>query len=232
MTISASTLRAMGVNLTLALAVMFGVAGCIPTEPTIPPRPTVIVITAEGPYFTGFDDPTGWLVGGGSASEGQIVDGRYLLTVTRPDTLAWTHQQRSFGDGVYEVEAALISGAEASAYGLLLLGSSDVGSFIYCMITGDGRYDIGYCEEGCQRQESLIGGFTLAYAIRTGGATNYLRVELNDGQLNFAVNGTAVSQVTNLTYNEGLVGLVGESSHFGGFQAAFDNLSVVEKSGG
>ncbi|GAB4476796.1 MAG: hypothetical protein Kow00124_19290 [Anaerolineae bacterium] len=228
----AAALRAVGGSLVLALAVMLGAAGCTPAEPTIPPRPTVIVITAQGPYFAGFDDPTGWLVGGGGSSEGQVIDGRYLLTVTRPDTLAWTHQQRSFGDGVYEVEATLISGAEASGYGLLLLGSSDVGSFIYCMITGDGRYDIGYCEEGCQRQESLIGGLTLAYAIRTGGETNYLRVDLNDGQLNFIVNGVAVSQVSGLTYSQGLVGLVGESSHFGGFQVAFDNLSVVEDGGG
>ncbi len=190
------------------------------------PRPTVIVVTASGPYYETFDDAGDWLSGSGTISQGQVVDGQYHLNIGEPGMLAWTHQQRAFGDGVYEVEAALTRGPEASAFGLLLLGSSDLNSFFYCMITGDGRYDIGYCEDGCDVQESLIGGFTLAYTILTGYQTNHLRVELDSGQLTFIVNGAPVSQLRNLTYSDGLVGLVGESSPYGGFEAVFDNLHI------
>ncbi len=212
----------------LFVCAVWGLSACAQGEST-PPRPTVIVITANGPYSTSFDDPGDWLVGESDSSQGRVEDGRYLLTVRESRYLAWTNQQRAFGDGVYEVDVTLVSGAEASAFGLLLLGSSDLSSFFYCVITGDGRYDIGYCEDNCQTQQSLIGGFTLAYAILTGNQTNHLRIELQDGQLKMLVNGTLVGQMRGLTYSSGLVGLVGESGPYGGFEAAFDNLQVVEE---
>jgi hypothetical protein len=203
-------------------------SACGGREDLPPPRPTVVVVTAIGPYSTTFEDESDWLVGEGPASFGRVEDGRYVLGITEANTLAWTHQQRIFGDAVYEVEATLIHGAEASGFGLLLLGSSDMGSFIYCMITGDGRYDIGTCENSCRKQESLIGGYTLAPTILPDGQTNHLRVELTGGQLTFTVNGAAVSQVKDITYSAGLLGLIGESSAFGRMEAAFDNLRVTE----
>lgn len=218
-----------GASLVLALSVLIGLNACasdVPTGP--PPRPTVIVITAEGPYFAGFDSPADWLVGQSQSSHGRVENGRYILTITEPETIAWVHEQRAFSEGTYEVEAALQSGPEASVFGLLLLGSSDLSSFVYCVITGDGRYDVGYCEDGCQVQRSLIGDLTLAYAIQPGNATNFLQVTLEDGRLTLSVNGTLVSQVNDLDYTSGLVGLIGESSIFGGFEAAFDNLRVIE----
>ncbi len=193
-----------------------------------PPRPTVIVITSTGPYYATFDDPGDWLIGQSEISQGQVRDGRYWLKVLQPETLAWTTQQRIFGDAAYEVEAQLVSGPEASGFGLLLLGSSDVASFFYCMITGDGRYDIGYCKDSCETQESLIGGYTLAPAILPGNQVNQLRVELKTGTLRLLVNGTLISQIQGLSYSEGLLGLIGESAHYGGFEAAFDNLQVLE----
>lgn len=218
-----------------ALALLMGLAVILTAcsgDPNVPPpRPTVVVVTAVGPYYTPFDEAGDWLVGETTHSWGRIEEGRYLLTVKQPEYVAWTHQQRAFGDGTYEVDASLLSGPEASGFGLLLLATSDVGTFFYCMITGDGRYDIGYCQDGCQTQQSLIGGYTLSYAILTDNQTNHLRVDLIDGQLIFWINGSPVSQIGGLTYSSGLVGLIGESSSYGGFEAAFDNLQVVEQQG-
>ncbi len=196
-----------------------------------PPRPTVVVVTAVGPYYTPFDEAGDWLVGETANSRGRVEEGRYVLTVMQPEYIAWTHEQRAFGDGTYEVDASLLSGPEASGFGLLLLATSDVGTFFYCMITGDGRYDIGYCQDGCRTQQSLIGGYTLSYVILTDNQTNRLRVDLLNGQLTFWVNGSPVSQIRGLTYSSGLVGLIGESSPYGGFEAAFDNLRIVEQQG-
>ena len=198
----------------------------VETTPMPTPRPTVIVVTASGPYYETFDAPDDWLFGDGTISQGQVVDGQYRLNINEPSMLAWTHQKQAFGDGIYEVDAVLSRGPEASAFGLLLLGSSDLRSFFYCVITGDGRYDIGYCEDGCDVQESLIGGFTLAYTILTGYQTNHLRVELDSGQLTLIINGAPVSQIRNLSYKDGLVGLFSESSPYGGFEAVFDNLHI------
>ncbi|MBN1427260.1 MAG: hypothetical protein JXB07_02670 [Anaerolineae bacterium] len=195
-------------------------------QPT--PRPTVIVITAVGPYFTGFDDPGDWLLGDSENSAGRVEAGEYFLTIKQPGLIAWTNQTRAFGNGIYEVDVRLNSGPEASGFGLLLLGSSDMSSFFYCLITEDGRYDVGYCQQNCSEGQSLIGGYKLSPAILTENQTNHLRVELAGGRISFLVNGVLVSQRDGLTYSPGLVGLVGESAQYGGFEAAFDNLSVVE----
>jgi hypothetical protein len=196
--------------------------------PTPMPHPTVIVITAEGPYFTQFDDAGDWLVGETDGSAGQVHDGEYFLAVKKPHALAWASQPRIFGEGVYEVNARLVSGPEASGYGLLLMAASDLSAFFYVEITGDGRYDVGTCIQSCTQQQSIIGGYKLAPAILTDNQANHLKVTLHAGQLTLEVNGAAISQVQGLVYSRGVVGLIGESSQFGGFEAAFDNLSVVE----
>lgn len=220
--------RAFPLIFAVLAALLLAACGTAAAEDPLPPRPTAVVITASGPYVTTFDTAEDWLVGESAHSTGSIVDGAYHLSVDEPSTLAWTHQPRAFGDAVYEVDAQLVRGAEASAFGLLLLGSSDLHAFFYCMITGDGRYDVGYCKNGCATQESLIGGLTLSYAVLTGFQQNHIRVELAGGELTMLVNGTPVSQITGVGYSEGLVGLIGESSPYGEFEAAFDNLQVVE----
>ena len=212
-----------------ALTAILLTACNMPIADTVPtPRPTVIVITAIGPYFAAFDEPDDWLIGDSDKSAGYVEDGEYFLAIKQPSLVAWANQTRAFGNGIYEVDVRLNSGPEASGFGLLLLGSSDMSSFFYCIITGDGRYDIGYCQENCSEEQSLIGGYKLSPAILTENQVNHLRVELADGRISFLVNGALVSQRGGLTYSSGLVGLVGESAQYGGFEAAFDNLSVVE----
>ena len=212
----------------MLLAVTLAACGTEAQNPTLPPRPTVIVVTASGPYSTGFDDEGEWLVGEDSLTAGRVFEGRYWLSVAVPTYLAWTNQPREFGEGMYEVEARLVSGPEASAFGLILLASPDMRSFYYAMITGDGRFDIGQCLEGCQTQESLIGGLTLAYPILTGNETNFLRVVFRDGELRLDVNGAPAGQVQGIETETGLLGFIGESGHYGGFEANFDNLRVTE----
>lgn len=196
--------------------------------PTPPPRPTVIVITAAGPYITLFDEPQDWLLGDSDVSAGRIVNGEYILSIKKPQQLAWANQPRVFGDGIYEVDARLSSGPEASGFGLLMMGSNDLSSFLYILITGDGRYDVGYCDQNCAKQESLIGEYKLAPAILVDNQTNHIKIELKEGSLALTVNGAALSQIQGLTYGRGVVGVIGESSQYGGFEAGFDNLSVVE----
>lgn len=192
-------------------------------------HPTIAVVTATGPYFMPFDAPGDWLVGGGGSSAGEVIDGEYHLTVDDSRLLVWTVQPRAFGDGVYEVDARLINGPEASAYGLLLRGDSELSSFFYAMITSDGRYDVGYCQDICETQESLIGGLTLGAPILTNYQPNRLRVQISGGVLSFYVNGALLTQVQGVeTSEKGLVGFIGESTPYGGFEVAFDNLQVVE----
>lgn len=212
----------------VALVVLAACTSTPAATPTYAPPPTVIVITAEGPYQATFDTPGDWLTGDSDNSAGQVHDGEYYLSVKKPRALAWADEPRIFGDGTYEVNARLVSGPEASGFGLLLMGTSDLGAFFYVMITGDGRYDVGYCEETCGKEQSIIGGYKLAPAILTDNQANHIKVTLDKGQLTLEINGAAVSALQNLVYSRGVVGFIGESDQYGGFEAAFDNLSVVE----
>lgn len=214
------------------LAASLLLAACEAGTPVVQevPRPTVIVITASGPYFEDFSAPGDWLVGASSRSSGSVESGVYRMLTLEPEMIAWTHESRRFANGIYEVDATLISGPEASAYGLLLLASSDLTTFVYAIITADGRYDVGICRSACAEQQSLIEGFTLGNTINVGlGQVNRLRVEYSSGTLTFLVNGGALSRLQGLEFIEGLVGLYGESSSFGGFEAHFDNLSITEQ---
>lgn len=209
--------------------------GCnFPLAPLGPePHPTVIIITATGPYTDTFDTTeAAWLVGNTEGSEGTIADSEYHLIVKKPNWMAWTQNSRVFGDGVYEVDTRFVTGPESSAYGLIMLGSSDLSSFVYVVITDDGRYDIGRCDSWCNKQESLIGGLTLSYSIVPGEQKNHLRVELAGGSLRLLINGAPVSQLQGVTPSSGIVGFIGESSQYGGFEAAFDNLAIIETSTG
>src|SRR6185503_1248049 len=75
-----------------SLLVVFTLAACSNETPspaaTLPP-PTVIVITAEGPYIATFDDPGSWLVGDSENSMGLVHDGEYFLSIKKPRALAW-----------------------------------------------------------------------------------------------------------------------------------------------
>lgn len=223
----ARTISPLHVAILLSILLLTACSTNPATTPT-PPRPTVIVITAAGPYIALFDEPGDWLLGETDASWGRLVDGQYVLTIKKPRQIAWANQTRVFGDGIYEVDARLSSGPEASGFGMLLMGSSDLSAFLYVLITGDGRYDVGYCDTNCASEKSFIGGYKLAPAILVDNQSNHIKVELDSGQLTLIVNGASISALQGLTYGRGVVGLIGESSQYGGFEAAFDNLSVVE----
>jgi hypothetical protein len=204
--------------------------GCVSqTTATLPP-PTVIVVTSVGPFRETFDSQGEWLLGESEISSGRIADGKYVLSVTKSHQLAWTHVRRTFADGIYEVEAQLLSGPEASAFGMIFLVSEDAADFLYFEITGDGRYDVGYCQDSCATQVSLIGDFKLGYTILPAGETNHLRVEINNGSLFFQVNGAPISELHRVEYQPGAVGLLAESSPRGGMEVVFDNFQVTETS--
>lgn len=196
---------------------------------TLPPRPTVIVVTAIGPYFDDFDEPGEWITGETLHSRGWIESGRYHMNILQPGYMVWSSQPRVFRDGIYEVETTFISGPESSGYGLLFMATADMSAFYYAIITGDGRYDVGFCRNNCETQQSLTEGYSPGFTIlTTDGATNRLRIEISEGTLTFLINGAAATQIDGLTASSGLAGLIGESSAAGGFEVAFDNFHVEE----
>ena len=65
----------------LSLSACFFLSEATPVPTLPPPHPTVVVITAVGPYYTSFEGDGDWLVGAGPHSTGRVEEGRYLLSV-------------------------------------------------------------------------------------------------------------------------------------------------------
>jgi hypothetical protein len=211
-----------------ALILLF-LVGCATPEPEVIARPTVIVVTSQGPYYEDFTAAEGWLTGQTATSVGIVENDEYVMRVLQPNQLVWTYQPRAFGDAVYEADVTFQGGSEASGFGFLFLANAELSQFFYAMITGDGRYDVGFCERSCEQQESLIGGYTLASIILTGYQTNRLRLELDDSELTFIVNGASISQFRGVEISSGLFGFIAETSPYGALEVSFDNLSIIEE---
>lgn len=193
-------------------------------------RPTIVVTQGTGTYFNTFVSKGDWLTGQGAVSRGFIVDGEYHLAIDQAGTIAWSHNQTAFSTGVYSSDVRLVSGPEASAYGLLLLADSAMQSFIYFMITDDSRYDIGICENSCQEMTSFLDGFLFDDTIEIG-TTNTLLVSVEEASIIFSINGNPVRELRDYPVDIGVVGFVGESTPFYGFEAAFDNIHIIPSTG-
>ena len=181
-------------------------------------------------YAASFDAIETWGGGRLQGAQGVVDDGVYRLTVTAPEGFFWTTAGRSFGDGVYEVEATHAAGPEDNGFGLLFRADATTGAFYVFEISGDGFVWIGRCDDGCVRMTTLVGeGWFFSDAVRRGvGAANRLRVEAAGSDLAFYVNGVEVGRAQDAALAEGDVGLFVETRGEGNVGVTFDNLRVTD----
>lgn len=181
-------------------------------------------------YTTSFDGVETW--GGGSleGAEGTVEDGAYRLSVTAPEGFFWTTAGRSFGDGVYEVEATHAAGPLDNGFGLIFRADPGAGAFYVFESSSDGFVWIGRCEDGCAQMATLVGdGWFFSDAVRRGaGVANRLRVEAAGPDLLFFVNGVEVGRARDAALGEGDVGLFVETRGEGDVGVAFDNVRVTD----
>ncbi len=182
----------------------------------------------DSAYQTSFDDAENWGVGDNPDVEGKIANGVYDLYVKADTGIYWvTAGKTNLGDGVYEVEATQTSGPLDNGYGIIVKADSENDNFYLFEISGDGYYWIGYCQNGCETHDILVSDGWVESSIINAGINNpnTLRVELQENELIFAVNGQEVGRgVDNRAIPRGDVGLLVETLGNGGVRVAFDNL--------
>ena len=193
----------------------------------------LILLTACGsdstdPYIETFDADGTWSSGDDTYTSGEIVDGVYNLLIKGDDVSRWAAAGEDFSDGFYEVEATQIEGPIDNGYGMLLRADADKGDFYLFKISSDGYVWIGTYQDGAEVAPIIRDHWFQSTAVNTGlNTTNKLSVRAESGNLIFYVNDQEVGRVTDKTYNNGDIGLFGQTLGSGGVNINFDNFTVT-----
>lgn len=183
-------------------------------------------------YYETFDEIGDWGVGILETDEGNlevsadIKDGVLSFEAFIPEGFYWSTAGQNLGTGTYELEATAVSGPVDNGFGMLFFADNDADDFYLFEISSDGFVWIGFCDNGCEELEMLVGdGWFESDAVNQGiGAKNTLRVDVNDGTMTFYVNGTLVGEAYDTTRIGGDVGVAIESFSSGNVLIEFDNF--------
>lgn len=179
------------------------------------------------PFVETFDEPGDWGTGEDAYSVGVVNDGVYDFLVIENDITRWASAGKSFGDGIYEVEATPVEGPLDNGYGLLFRADVEKGDFYLFKVSADGYVWIGRYRDGVEETTIIGDHWFESPAVLTGlNVTNTLRVQAEAGNMIFYVNEQEVGRVTDNTFSAGDVGVLVQTLGGGGVRVLFDNLSV------
>jgi hypothetical protein len=166
---------------------------------------------------------SGWNTFSDSNFTKYYKDGKYHMDIFKKDLAYWEFAAgTNFGDFILEVDAAQEGGPDDNDFGVVTR-YADKGNYSLFLISGDGFY-------GYTRKENGKGATPLKWMrssdIKTGNATNALKIVSKGEALAFYVNGAKVGNFTDSNPISGKIGFWVESFVNGGTQASFDNLRV------
>lgn len=151
----------------------------------------------------------------GTQSNERIVEDAYQLRLNfmpanREELTTWgSLRGYTFREGRVEAVIRVDKFADEDSRTGLWLRYQDENHFLAFTIRSDGSYYIGRFVQG---EYTDLTRWTQAKAIRTGdGAINTLRVDIQDDQFNFYINGVLLSSVYDSTFVEGRLAFFGAS---------------------
>lgn len=206
-------------NIVLALSLL--VAGCrsTPTPPDVSDWPLV--------REDDFDDPhSGFAEKSYAHGRWFYQDGRYGIEVTRENWAMWT-AQGNYSDFVMEVDVT--SQQEVGRAGVIFRVGGGGYQFYNWRISTDGQYILekSVGQEAEQSDWETILPWQKSPHIRTGLATNRLRVICVGSEIWLYVNGYYLDTVRDKSFTTGGMGMIAEN--FAGGRHIlfhFDNLRV------
>ena len=202
---------------------VIGLAGC-----ALPSLAGSVVAPGGVLYQDDFSDPSGgWpRVSETSGSMDYASDGRYQMSVHRPNYDIWAMSGYSFADARVEVEAGIQDGPQGSRYGLVCR-YIDPQNFYFFVVTGDGYEGIGKVKQGVQ---TLLGQELMEFdpAINTGNDSNHMRFDCIGPQLTGYVNQQSIASVRDSDFLKGDAGLIVGTFDLPGVKVSFDNFIVYK----
>ena len=172
-----------------------------------------------------FSDPaSGWQAESDASAEVGYSDGVMRVLIKAPNRLAWASAGGEFSDFHLAVDATQVAGPDDNEYGVLVR-MLDADHFYRFSISGDGYYLVNMYDG---REWKVLGDdWSPSDAIHPGAATNLLEVVCQGATMTFLVNGVQLTQVEDMNYSRGDIGLYAGSFFEPGVEVHFDSLSVA-----
>lgn len=188
----------------------------------------LLAACGESGYEETFDNAREWELEDDQGVRGSVVDDTLHLTIDLPESLYYTTMgRRNMEDGVFEVDVTPVAGSAESAYGLVFRATPNATDFYYFLISVDGFYSIGGCQNGCLDGDLIRiadNMWTQSELIQTGlNATHTLRVDAVGEQLTYYINGQQLGQFSNATLPKGDIGILLQTFDSAA-TVSFDNL--------
>ena len=172
--------------------------------------------------FEDFSDPaSGWEIDSDSESAVGYLDGEYFIDVFMPDSWIWSLVGSDYNDIVVEVDTRVDSPTSDNSWGVFCRYGDPNNQYGF-EIGNDGLHIIYALVDGEYQQ---LTDWMFSSAINTGaGAENHIRASCIGDTLVLLVNGVKLAEVTDSTFQNGDVALVGATYGSGGSRVTFDNL--------
>jgi len=177
-------------------------------------------------FQDGFSDPSsGW-------DRVRTVEGmtdyesdRYRIVVNASNADYWANPGLYFQNVVIRVDAGKESGSDDNDFGVLC-HYQDTENFYFLIISSDGYYGIGKVQDG---EQVLLEPPQMYHSeeIFTGNQVNHIQAVCADARLALSINGALVAETTDLSFDEGDIGLIVGSFDDPGVDIWFDNLTVT-----
>ena len=195
----------------------------------------LLVITVVGcsdaSYLETFESVKAWEVEEYEGVKTDVVEERLHLTVDFPDSMFFaTAGRRNLENGLYQLEVEAVEGSAESAYGMIFRATPNATDFYYFLVSADGFYSVGGCQNGCKDGDLIRIGdnmWTGTEAIATGlNQKHTLAVQAIGDQLTYSINGTEIGQFNNTSLAKGDIGVIVQTFDSSA-TVAFDNLSFT-----
>ena len=153
------------------------------------------------------------------------VDGAYRISVNSSHTDVWANPSLNFSDVRVEVDATKVGGDDNNDYGVICR-YQDSENFYFFIVSSDGYYGIGKVVGGVQQ---LIGEESMppSELINQGNVSNRLSAVCAGSNLSLYVNGNFLTEVVDVDFTSGDVGLVAGTFDQPGVDVYFDNFVVI-----
>ncbi|MEE9599674.1 MAG: hypothetical protein V3V66_04355 [Anaerolineales bacterium] len=177
-------------------------------------------------FQDGFSDPSsGW-------DRVRTIEGmtdyesdRYRIVVNTSNADYWANPGLDFQNVVIRVDAGKESGPDDNDFGVLC-HYQDTENFYFLIISSDGYYGVGKVQDG---EQILFEPPQMYHSeeIFTGNQVNHIQAVCADTRLELSVNGVLIAETSDLSFDDGDIGLIVGSFDDPGVDIWFDNLTVT-----
>ena len=151
-------------------------------------------------------------------------NGSYEMVVNPLNSWRSVAVGKNYGDIILEVEATQKTGQNDNVYGVIVR-RVDWNNYYNFLISGDGYYKVAKL----QNNSWSTAGWNKSSAIKTGKATNLIRVVCNGDKFSFYVNDVLLQNYTDSSFSSGQIGLTAGTNYaLGSVTIDFDDLKIWE----